>query len=164
MEMLGLILDWARIDAGVSHLAAAAFAIDVTAGAIIFNRLSIDQRLKKIRDLQKALRKDDQVKALSKLLKQFEKHATPRNLIAHATCAGVLKSDPNSLVFMPYEVHGGYGNLGLEIVHRQSIRQASRFAVHMTRVIGQMMDEVGFFESSDTEGNDTEAEVDGTAK
>lgn len=151
MDMMALVLQWARVDAAIAQITAASFNLSPTAGAILMERTSVSDRLRKVRQLQLSLCRNEQAKALQKVKKQYEEHAKPRNMIAHAACAGVWKQSRQHLVFMPFEVQGEYGNLSVEAIHIEVIRRATRFGVALEKSIMALVDEAGFFSERPTD-------------
>lgn len=142
---MALVLQWARVDAAISQIVAASFSLSPTAGAILMERTSVADRLRKVRQLQLSLGRNDHAKSLQKVKKQYEEHAKPRNMIAHAACAGVWTQSRQHLVFMPFEVEGAYGNLAIEAIHINVIRRATRFGIALEKNIMALVDETGFF-------------------
>lgn len=94
MAMLDLVLAWARVDTTIAQLATAAFNMDPTVGAVIFGRMPVPDRLRKMRELNLQLGRTSSASELRKLKKHYEEHSKPRNTIAHAACVGFLKARP----------------------------------------------------------------------
>lgn len=125
--MLDLILIWAKLDTGLGLLSALYFGMDPTAGAIVFSRMRVSERLQRVRALQVELGRGDLAAQIKKIQRTYESQSKVRNLIAHAYCAGVFKSDPDMLVFMPFEAEGGHGNLCVESVTLKAIERATEW-------------------------------------
>lgn len=115
MAMLDLVLAWARVDTTIAQLATAAFNMDPTVGAVIFGRMPVPDRLRKMRELNLQLGRTSSASELRKLKKHYEEHSKPRNTIAHAACVGFLRK-PDRIVFLPFESEGSFGKLAVEVI------------------------------------------------
>ena len=136
-----IVMTWARVDSTIAQLSGASFALDPTAAAIIFKRSSVSDKLEKVRQLNLQLGRNDNAQAIRKLKKQYDERSKVRNLIAHAHCAGVLKKKPLRLVFTPFEAHGGFGNLAIEIVPLLALEESIDWGRQLDRNIWKMLRE-----------------------
>lgn len=138
--MLELILIWAKLDTGLGLLSALYFGMDPTAGAIIFNRMRVSERLHRVRALQVELGRTELAAQIKRIQRSYEAHSKPRNLIAHAYCAGIYKSGQDDLlVFMPFEAEGGHGQLCIEGLTLKHMQRATEWGERTEANVKQML-------------------------
>lgn len=144
--MLELVMTWARVDTTIGQLTTTLFGISPSIGAVLFNRMRVQDRLMKLRDLCLQVEQPESAKHFRKLKDQYEKHSKPRNLIAHATCIGVTRTEPQHLVFLPFEAEGAYGNLAIEQVPVEMVIQSIRWGERIEKDLIATLNESDFWE------------------
>lgn len=149
LMMLDLVMIWARVDSGIGQLASTIFGMRPSIGAVIFNRMRVQDRLMRLRDLCLQMEHEDGAKHFRQMKKEYEKHSKPRNLIAHAACIGITKSEPVSLVFLPFEAEGAYGNLAIERVPVEMVAESIRWGERIEADVIAQLSESEFWERHD---------------
>ncbi len=149
LMMLDLVMIWARVDTGIGQLASTIFGMRPSIGAVIFNRMRVQDRLMRLRDLCVQMEHEEGAKHFRQMKKEYEKHSKPRNLIAHAACIGITRSNPVSLVFLPFEAEGPYGNLAVEQVNLEIIAQSIEWGKRIESEVIAQLSESEFWERHD---------------
>lgn len=75
----------------------------------------------------------------------YPEKALLRRRIAHSKCAGVRKSVPSRIVFLPFEREGPPGNLAVEIIHLSKFIEAAKWAEQVHEYLMQHVDGTNFF-------------------
>lgn len=135
LAMAEVILSWATFDSLVSQWTILAFGMSFDVGAIFVGNMDTKSKLDKLCILYEHVGLSG-LKTVKALRKQHGDHVNVRNAIAHSSCVGRLKSDPQRIVFSPFKaVKGEVGTMEIAAIHIEQFRAAAEFAVHM---IGQI--------------------------
>ena len=128
IQIADLILQWARMDGLVSQWVIRVFGMGLDTGAILLGNMDTRTKLERIKKLS-AHHKLAATERIADLLKLHAGHVDVRNLLAHAVCGGVRKSDPNRLIFAPVrQLQGKVGHMIVDLVHVDQIIAATNFA------------------------------------
>lgn len=123
-----LILQWARMDGLVSQWVITVFGMRLDTGAILLGNMDTRAKLDRLKKLY-AHHELSAAAEIGKLMKAHAEHVDVRNLVAHAACGGVRRSDPDRLIFAPVRAHQGkVGHMNVDLVHIEQIRAATSFA------------------------------------
>lgn len=101
--MLDLVLAWAHLDGALSLWVGVKFGLRADKTAILLGRSDAKSKLAKLQRLYALEGADRLVAQIKAIRKSYEKHVTPRNTVAHASCRGCLRSEPDRIVFASYE-------------------------------------------------------------
>jgi len=119
--------------------------LDPDEGADKFGRKEIAEKLKRA---SKALNERGAARAASKILEiadDYPQKSLLRRRIAHSKCAGVRKSIPSLVIFLPFEREGPPGHLAVEIIHISKFSEAAKWAEDVHDYLMQQVDEANFF-------------------
>jgi len=147
--MLDLVMVWARVDTSIGQMASTLFGMTPSIGAIVFNRMRVQDRLKRCRDLCLQIEHAEGAAHFKKLRTDYERHSKPRNLIAHACCIGITRLSPRSLVFLPFEAEGGFGNLAIEQLPMPMVQDAIEWGERIDADVIAYLNENEFWEKHD---------------
>lgn len=143
--LLDVILAWADLDMVMAFLAAAVTGLDPSEGADRFGRKVIADKLKVISRAAAAAGAGHVAAALLRISDAYPDKALLRKRIAHARCAGVRKSDPEQVIFLPYERGEAANQLVVEIHHLQAFKAATAWARQVHDKCVSVIDSSGFF-------------------
>lgn len=136
--MLDCILAWACFE---SHFRAMLSAVKLMAlddGAKQFNRLQLSIGWTKLRQALRDRGATDPVLERIKVLElQSKHHVQCRQYIAHAGCIGTLRSDPEYIVFAPFD-SGGEGEMVILATPIEEIERSTAWA----NAAGEMADRI----------------------
>lgn len=143
--MLDVILAWANLDAVTSFLAAAISGMDPDQGADSFGRKVIADKLKSMAKPLKAAGQTEGVETIERIAVEYSDRAYLRKRIAHSRCAGVRISNPDAVVFLPFERERPPGNLAIEIFDLAKFREATDWARTVHDHFLRIVDGADFF-------------------
>jgi len=136
--MMALILAWAHLDGALSMWVGVKFGVPADKMAILLGRADGTSKLLKLRRLY-LLEGNAQSAARIKAIKNaYEKHVKPRNLVAHASYRGRLKSEPDRIVFASYEAVKP-GELAIDAVPIQEIERSTAWANLLSRRVEKII-------------------------
>lgn len=101
--MLNLVLAWAHVDGALSLWVGVKFELRADKTAILLGRSDAQSKLAKLQRLYSLEGATQFVATIKAIKKSYEKHVRPRNTVAHASCRGCLKSEPDRIIFASYE-------------------------------------------------------------
>ena len=148
--MLDLVLAWAELDGAISMMASAIFGLNPTTGSLLMGKMRVSEKLERVVRLHKACGESDGAKTIKRIKTDYERLARARNLIAHSKCAGVLRSDSNSLMFATFEATC-HGELALDRLTLDDMKSGITWAKRLTARSLQVVDQSPFF--AEIEGN-----------
>lgn len=139
--MLDLILAWAHVDGALSLWVGFKFGVRADKAAILLGRSDAQSKLLKLQRLY-ALEGADQVVAqIRAIRKSYEKQVAPRNIVAHASCRGCLRSEPDRIVFAAYEAVK-LGELAIDAVPIEVMERSTRWAHLLAQRVEQITNEL----------------------
>jgi hypothetical protein len=144
--LLDVILAWADLDMTTAFFVSLILGMTPDEGADKFGRKFIEEKLKKA---SKALNEQGKQKVASEICaiaQVYPKKAFLRKRIAHTRCAGVRRSDPNRIIFLPFEREGPAGNLAVEVLHISTFTDAIKWAKDTSKYLMEYVDKENFFE------------------
>lgn len=144
--MLDLVLAWASLDMATAFFLASLSGLDPDLGAEKYGRKEIADKFKRTSKLLDEAGEHDRSAEIKKIAEAYPSKALYRRRIAHARCAGVRKSDPEKLVFLPYEREGAPGNLAIEIFDVSLLIDARNWADAVHGYLMAMVDQADFFQ------------------
>lgn len=145
--LLNVILAWANLDMATAFFVASVSGLNPDAGAERFGRKEIAEKLKRA---VKVLEERDEVevaKKVQEIANAYPTKALFRRRIAHSKCAGVQKSIPSRIVFLPFEREGPAGNLAIEIIHVSTFVEATKWAIEVHDYLMEYIDYADFFKT-----------------
>ncbi|MGZ8364533.1 MAG: hypothetical protein ACXW3D_10890, partial [Caulobacteraceae bacterium] len=105
-------------------------------GALVFANMPIHTKISSLKKLYGHSRNTETANVLAALKKEHDKHVEARNMVAHATSAGVLKSDPTTIVFSPVApAFGQPGQMQVVMIPFEVMARATGFALYSAEVI-----------------------------
>lgn len=125
--MMALILAWAHLDGALSLWVGVKFGVPADKMAILLGRADGTSKLLKLRRLYLLEGDTESAKRIKLIKNNYEKHVRPRNLVAHASYRGCLKSEPDRLVFASYEAVS-LGTLAVDAVPIEEIQRSTAWA------------------------------------
>ncbi|MBB5985799.1 hypothetical protein [Sphingobium lignivorans] len=138
--MLDLILAWAEVDVALKLLLSKVLNVGMSDGADLIGRMPASAVLAQIRKAAAANSASLEVlKLIRGHRRQYDKHAKPRNLIAHSKCVGYWIVDPNYLVFTSFE-KTAEGELAVDRTPLEEMRRSHRWALAMTAMAMRIVD------------------------
>ena len=144
--MLDLVLAWANLDGSVAFLAAATGGLNPSQGAERFGRKVIADKLIAAAKSLKASGHDADAARVQRISDEYPDKAKLRRRVAHSRCAGVRRSDPSRVVFLPYETEGPDGHLAMEIYGLDAFAADTAWARRVHGVFLDAVDRLGFFD------------------
>ena len=130
--MLDLILVWGALDGALGILLSSVRGMPLDVGAREFSTVRSSAKLQMVcQALGNVPGGAEAARILRKHKKQLERHARPRNRIAHSNCKGVWTMDPDFVVFLPFERFAD-GELVCEAIPIQEMQRAFRWGRGMT--------------------------------
>ena len=145
--MLDVILAWANLDASTAFFAAALGDLNPDQGADRFKRSVIADKLKAAAKALEELDQKDAADLVRAIGEEYPDRALLRKRIAHSRCAGVKKSDPSRVVFLPYEREGPDGHLAVEVFPLERFASNVEWARGVHVNLMSYVDKVQFFGS-----------------
>jgi hypothetical protein len=125
--MLALVLAWAHLDGALSMWVGVKFGVPADKMAILLGRSDATSKLMKLQRVY-ALEGDQLEAAKIKAIKKaYEKHVRPRNLVAHASYRGCMKSEPDRIIFASYEAVT-QGELAIDAVPIEEMERSTAWA------------------------------------
>jgi hypothetical protein len=121
-----VILSWARLDSLISQLVLLAFGLALDGGTILLGTMDSRNKLDKLKNLYDHHGMSEAADSIGNLQQWVKAFVDVRNTIAHHTCAGSWKSDPDMLVFAP--VRAMQGQLNHVEVQHIPLREMNRSA------------------------------------
>ena len=144
--LLNVILAWANLDMATAFFVASVSGLDPDEGAEIFGRKEIADKLKRAAKVLEARDVHVAAKKIREIAEAYPEKALFRRRIAHSKCAGVRKSLPSRVVFLPFEREGPPGNLAVEVFHVSKFTDATAWAVEIHDYLMAHIDEADFFQ------------------
>ena len=143
--MLDLILAFADLDSSVAFITAMTKGLNPREGADQLGRKSIGDKLKIAVSALKAGGRHADAAILQEVRDEYPDRSKLRNRIAHHRCAGVRKSDPSRVIFLPYEGEGPPNSLAVEVYGPQAFADDRLWAQQMHQAFMHIVDRHGFF-------------------
>ena len=112
-------------------------------GARVYDRLDLSKGwVKLLQTLRDRGASGEVIATVKRHQKDFRQHVDARNLIAHAGCVGTLRSDPDYLVFAPFEA---FGSNELLVVAQpiQVIERSTRWARAVAEMANRILEASG---------------------
>ncbi|HEX8401109.1 MAG TPA: hypothetical protein VF628_05340 [Allosphingosinicella sp.] len=125
--MLDLILAWAHLDGMLSLWVGVKFGLRPDKTAILLGRSDAQSKLLKLQRLYAMEGADQLVPQIRAIRKSYEKQVAPRNTMAHASCRGCLKSEPDRIVFAAFEAVK-LGEPAIDAVPIEVMERSTRWA------------------------------------
>jgi hypothetical protein len=144
--LLDVILAWANLDMVTAFFVAAVSELDPDEGAQKFGKKEIAEKLKRAVTVLQASGKVELAANLQEIADVYPGRALLRRRIAHTKCAGVRKSDPNCIVFLPFEKEGPPKHLAVEVFHLSAFVEAIEWATKVHNLLLSYVDQVKFFD------------------
>lgn len=144
--LLDVVLAWANLDMATAFFVASVSGLNPDEGADRFGRKEIADKLTRA---AKALEKRGDasiVREVREVARVYPDKALYRRRIAHSKCAGVRKSNPSRLVFMPFEREGPQRHLAIEVFDLSLFAEAAAWARRVHDRFMEIVDRSGFFE------------------
>lgn len=137
------IIAWAHCESMFRAMLTAIEQRALDDGAKSYNRLQFTRGWSK---LEAALNERGASEAVLEKIKEhrkdFEEHVEARNMIAHAGCVGTRRSDPDYLVFAPFEAFGD-GELTINLQPIQVIENSTRWARGFAEMANRILEAAG---------------------
>lgn len=143
--LLDVILAWANLEMATGFFVAQVLGLTPDEGADKFGRKEIADKLKRASKALKDLGKVEVAAKVLEIANDYPEKALLRRRIAHSKCAGVRKSIPSRVVFLPFEREGPPGNLAVEIIHLSKFAEAAKWAEQVHEYLMQHVDGANFF-------------------
>jgi hypothetical protein len=141
--MLNVILSWARFDAFVSKWVSVTFGTSADATVILMGNMDTRNKLDKLKALYLHFGFLSGATKIEDLKKAQGEHVDVRNAIAHRSCVGQIRGDPEKVVFMSIRrVKGMPGHSFVEVMHLSQMIAATEFALHACDNISRIIDAV----------------------
>jgi hypothetical protein len=115
-------------------------------GADKFGRKEIADKLKRAAKALEVRGKEKVAARVRKIADAYADKAFFRRRIAHSKCAGVRKSIPSRVVFLPFEREGPPGNLAVEVFHISKFVDAAKWAKKVHDYLMEQVDAGDFFQ------------------
>lgn len=144
--LLKVILEWAKLDMATAFFVSLVAGLTPDEGADRFGRKEIADKLNKAAN---KLRDDGNISTsheVQKIADEYKDMAFIRRRIAHSKCAGVRKSMPDRIIFMPFEREGPPKNLAVEVIDVSRLNEAAAWAKRAHDYFLAHVDQAGFFE------------------
>lgn len=125
--MLELILAWAHLDGAISIWVSVKFDLAADKTAILLGRADAPSKLLKLKRLYTLEGDALTATMIGALRREYEREVKPRNTVAHASCRGSLKSDPQLIVFASFEVVS-LGQLAIDAVSIDLMQRSTAWA------------------------------------
>lgn len=126
--LLNVILAWANLDMATAFFVASVKGLNPDEGAEKFGRSEIADKLKKAAN---ALEEQDNYPLAARVRKiadAYPQKALFRRRIAHTKCAGVIRSKPDRIIFLPFEREGPPGHLAIEVYDLEVMIEVAEWA------------------------------------
>jgi hypothetical protein len=138
-----VILSWARLDSLVSQLTLLAFGLALDGGTILLGSMDTKTKLDRLKKLYDHFGMEEAAQSIANLRQSHKDFVDVRNTIAHHTCAGCWKSDPNMIVFAPVRVpHKQLNMVELSHVPVKAMARAARFATEVGNQLLEVNDKL----------------------
>jgi hypothetical protein len=144
--MLDLILAFANLDGSTAFFSATLNGLDPGEGANEYRRWSIAKKFKEAGKALRRVKRLDEAALLGKISQEYADRSEVRNRVAHSRCAGVRRSDPALIIFMPYEPEGPEKHLAIEAYRLQRLEADLEWARGMNRVLLTYVEASSFFD------------------
>lgn len=145
--LLDVILAWASLDMATGFFVASVCGLTPDEGADKFGRKEISDKLKRASKTLQNRGKEELASKVCEIADVYPDKALLRRRIAHSRCAGVRKSLPHRIIFLPFEREGPPGNLAVEIIDISKFADAARWAIDVHDYLMQHVDGAAFFEA-----------------
>lgn len=143
LRIAHLILKWAAFDTAISYWMVRAFGIPMDTGSIILGNMDTKQKLDRLHALHIHFGHTEAASGIADIRNQHRKHVEPRNTVAHKRCAGVLFSEPTTLVFHSIKhIKGSVGEFEILAIPREVIAVSTAFAATAEAQILELADEM----------------------
>lgn len=143
-RMLEVIMAFARLDTALSAWVVAAYDVRKDHGAFLIENFSTSQKVSRLKRLYQHRGHIKAVNALKSLSKGLDEHSFTRNTIAHATYAGILKSEPTVAVFSPYTGSiGSAEQLDIVKIPADEMRRATLWALQCAETAMKLYEMLG---------------------
>ena len=145
--LLDVILAWARLDMATAFFVASVSGLNPDEGADKYGRKEIAEKLKRACSALKVRGEDGHASKVREIAEAYPEKALVRRRIAHSRCAGVRKSMPSRVVFLPFEREGPPGNLAVEVIDISKFADAAEWANEVHEYFMQHVDDSDFFQA-----------------
>ncbi|MBU0555637.1 MAG: hypothetical protein KKD64_13240 [Alphaproteobacteria bacterium] len=143
--LLDVILTWANLEMVTGFFVAQVLELNPDEGADKFGRKEIADKLKRASKALQEAGNLELAKQITEIANAYPEKALLRRRIAHSKCAGVRKSLPDRVVFLPYEREGPPEHLALEVIHISKFNDAVEWARDVHDHLLKYVDNAGFF-------------------
>ncbi|OYW45063.1 MAG: hypothetical protein B7Z36_05465 [Novosphingobium sp. 12-63-9] len=143
--LLDVILAWANLEMATGFFVASVLGINPDEGAERFGRKEIADKLKRAANALRNSGKFEVASKISEISRVYPEMTLFRRRIAHSKCAGVRKSVPSRVVFLPFEREGEPGNLAVEVIEISKFSEAVSWANDVHKYLMQHVDGSDFF-------------------
>ena len=134
-----LTLAWASYDVAVSYWTVVAFGLPLDRGAMFLGNMDTRAKLDKLVKLYDNFGAEGAAEKVKGLRKEHIAHVDIRNALQHASCRGMLYSQPDRLVFS-YMRMLEPGRMQMDAIHLEQIIKAATFATEATKRIFEITD------------------------
>ena len=134
-----LVLAWATYDVAVSYWISVAIQMPLDRGAVFLGNMDTKSKLDKLVKLYTHFGQGDAAKRVRALRTEHEAHVDVRNALAHASCRGMLYSQPDRLVFSYFKMLSP-GRMQMDALHLEQLIKAGTFAAEATTRIYEITD------------------------
>jgi hypothetical protein len=139
--MLDVILSWARFDTFVSKWMSVAFGTSPDATIILMGNMDTRNKIDKLKALYEHFGLASGAANVEGLRKAHSDHVDVRNSIAHLSCVGRLKSEPERIVFSTLRrIKGHVGQSEIRTIHLEQMVAAVNFALEACASISIIID------------------------
>ncbi len=146
--MLDLVLAWGSLDGVIGMLLSAISGKPMADGAQEFGKVASTTKLHfVIKELEKKGASPEVIKTVKKIKKTYERHAAPRNTIAHAHCACISTDDSEYVIFAKYE-KVELERLAVDAVPLEQMERATKWARSFQETCLQLVDSIAMEQSS----------------
>lgn len=145
--LLDVVLAWANLDMATAFFVASVSDLNPDTGAVKFGRKEIADKLKRASTALEARGEVEVASRVREIAANYPEKALLRRRIAHSKCAGVRKSLPDRLVFLPFEREGPNGHLAIEIIHISKFKDAKYWAISVHDFLMDYIDNADFFQT-----------------
>lgn len=127
--MLDLVLAWARYDALVGQLLSIAYNLPLDGSTLLIGNMDTKTKLDRLKLIYEHHGMKQSVNRIDLLRKKHLELVFTRNHVAHSICGGLLKDDPDKVVFIPFKaIKGALGEMAIYQVSLIDMQTAQRFA------------------------------------
>ena len=143
--MLDVVLAWANLDMATAFFVSLVSELDPDDGAKKFGRKQIEEKLARAGKILAENKREELAEEVREIAESYQEKSFYRRRIAHSKCAGVRKTNPRRVVFLPYEQEGPPGNLAVEIFALDFFTEAITWARSAHDTLMKYVDDADYF-------------------